>query len=32
MKVYNEQSNKSISEQLMDILGNIRKNRKFNAE
>lgn len=32
MKVYNEQSDKLISEQLNNILQNIRKNRNFNAE
>ncbi len=32
MKVYNEQSDKLMSEQLMKILGNIRKNRNFNAK
>lgn len=32
MKVYNEQSDKLISEQLMNILDNIRKNRNFNAK
>ena len=32
MKVYNEQSDKLISEQLMKGLSNIRKNRNFNAK
>ena len=32
MKVYNEQSDKLISEQLMKVLSNIRKNRNFNAK
>ena len=32
MKVYNEQSDKKISNQLKEILENIRKNRNFDAE
>lgn len=32
MKVYNEQSDKLITEQLMKVLSNIRKNRNFNAK
>ena len=32
MKVYNEQSDKLLSKQLMNILEDIRKNRNFNAK
>jgi len=32
MKVYNEQSDKKISNKLKEILENIRKNRNFNVD
>ena len=32
MKVYNEQSDKSISKQIKSILDKIRKERNFNAK